>query len=104
MSDVQLGYDNQDRVISRTDAQGVTTYSYDGASRLVGAVTTGGSPRTIVYTYDGNGNRLTVSDSVTGSQASTIGPAGRPTQVGARAITHDAEGRETVVGTSTATW
>lgn len=104
VADVQLTYDARDRVVTRTDEAGVTTYGYDGASRLLSAVTVGGSPRTITYTYDKNGNRLTLHDSVSGDVATTLGAAGRPAQIGPDAVTHDAEGRETARGASTYAW
>jgi RHS repeat-associated protein len=104
ISDVQLTYDLRDRVATRVDEAGVTTYGYDGASRLVSAVTVGASPRTITYTYDRNGNRLAVHDSLSGDVSTTLGPAGRPAQIGTEAVSHDAEGRETARGTSTYTW
>ena len=103
-ADVQFTYDTRDRVATRTDDAGVTTYGYDGASRLLSAVTVGASPRTITYTYDKNGNRLTLHDSVSGDVATTLGAAGRPAQIGPDAVTHDAEGRETARGSSTYTW
>jgi len=82
VSDVQLSYDNVDRVALRVDEVGTTTYSYDGAGRLTKAVTVGASPRAIAYTYDAAGNRLTLSDTISGNVSSTLHAAGRPTTVG----------------------
>jgi RHS repeat-associated protein len=104
VSDVQLTYDARDRVATRTDAAGVTTYTYDGADRLTNAVTVGAAPRSISYAYDGNGNRLTVNDSTSGTTTSTIDSAGRPTQIGTEAVTYAADGRMLTKGTSAYTW
>jgi len=86
VSDVQLSYDNVDRVALRVDEVGTTTYSYDGAGRLTKAVTVGASPRAIAYTYDAAGNRLTLSDTISGNVSSTLHAAGRPTTVGGASI------------------
>ena len=104
VSDVQMSYDNQDRVLTRLDAAGTTTYAYDGAGYLVSAVTTGAIPRTITYTYDAAGNRLASTDTIAGDVTSTIGVAGRPTQIGGETVTHDAEGRQTGRGSRAYTY
>ena len=51
-----------------TDADGVTTYTYDALNRLIGVTYPNGSPTSVSYTYDPMGNHLTlVQDGVTTS-------------------------------------
>jgi RHS repeat-associated protein len=104
ISDVVLSYDANDRIRTRTDATGTTTYTYDAAGKLLSAVTVGASPRTISYTYDGSGNRTGVADSGGATTASTIGPDGRPTQIGVDSVSFDDEGRMTARGTRSYEW
>lgn len=65
-----LNYDLTGNLTSITDPDSNLRFSYDGADRLASAATTG-SPNqpdvTIDYTYDNNGNRLTMTDSLTGT-------------------------------------
>jgi RHS repeat-associated protein len=104
VSDVQLTYDDQDRVSTRSDAEGTTSYSYDRAGRLSRAETTGAQARTLSYTYDVAGNRTSVTDSAGGTTDSVTGAAGRPTQVGADALTYDGAGRLTGKGADAYDW
>ena len=49
-----------------TDADGMTTYTYDALNRLTGVNYPFGTPASVSYTYDPMGNRLTmVQDGVT---------------------------------------
>ena len=64
-----FNYDLVGNLTSITDPDSNLTFSYDGADRLLSAATTG-SPNqpevTIGYVYDSNGNRITMTDSLTG--------------------------------------
>ncbi len=65
-----LDYDLVGNLTSITDPDSNLTFTYDGTDRLINTSTTG-SPNqpdvTINYTYDANGNRLTMTDSLTGT-------------------------------------
>ena len=63
-------YDLVGNLLVITDSDSNLTFTYDGADRLLSASTTGSLNQpdvTINYTYDNNGNRLTMTDSLTGS-------------------------------------
>ncbi|MCY2925015.1 MAG: hypothetical protein NT031_06175, partial [Planctomycetota bacterium] len=90
-------YDAQDRIQTVTDATGTTTYTYDLTGQLVGVALPGG--RTIAYVYDAEGNRVTVADSVNGTDNYTTNNADQYTAAGAETLTYDRAGR---VVTSTA--
>ena len=65
-----FNYDLVGNITSITDPDSNLTFGYDSADRLTNTATTG-SPNqpdvTINYTYDPNGNRQTMTDSLTGS-------------------------------------
>ena len=65
-----LDYDLVGNLTSIIDPDSNLAFTYDDADRLLSAATTG-SPNqpdvTIDYTYDNNGNRLTMVDSITGT-------------------------------------
>ena len=65
-----FNYDQVGNLISITDPDSNLTFSYDGADRLANTSTTSSPNQLDVtknYTYDSNGNRLTMTDSLTGS-------------------------------------
>ncbi len=76
--------------VTATDQSGnVTTYAYDLAGQLVSVVLPGG--RTIVYTHDAEGNRVSATDSGTTTDYIT-NVLDQYTSAGATTFTYDANG------------
>lgn len=64
-----IGYDLLDNIRTVADPDSSLTMNYDGAGRLLSVATTGAPFQpavTVAYTYDLNGNRLTMDDGVLG--------------------------------------
>jgi RHS repeat-associated protein len=69
-----FAYDAQDRITSRTDAEGVTTtYTYDDADRVLTRTTAGS---TYTFTYDDAGRRTSVTTPGGRTTAFTTTPGG----------------------------
>ena len=65
-----IGYDLIDNIISVVDPDSSLAMTYDGANRLLSIATTGSPSQpdvTVTYSYDANGNRLTMTDNAGGS-------------------------------------
>ena len=78
-----IGYDAIDNITSIVDPESSLTMTYDSASRLLSATT--GAPFqpavTLAYTYDLNGNRLTMDDGVLGITNYVPDLLNRPTSI-----------------------
>ena len=82
--------------VTETPSGIVTDYVYDALSRLVSeTITDGGTVRTIAYTYDANGNRLSRNDSGGENTAYAYDENDRMTAAGTRTLAYDANGRLT---------
>ena len=100
-----IGYDAVNNVTSVVDPDSSLTMTYDDGSRLLSAATTGAPFQpavTVAYTYDLNGNRLTMDDGVLGITDYVPDLLNRLTSItapGQAAITlgYDALGRRTGV-------
>lgn len=96
----EYGYDSRDRLVSVRQYNGSeiaveTTYTYDGAGRML-STTTGGS--TTAYTYDRFGNVLTATDALGQSETNVYSSTGALLRSTDRAeqvsvYTYDALGR-----------
>ena len=83
-------YDSLSRVSSVTSNEGTTTYSYDLAGQLSGAILPGG--RTITYSYDADGNRTQVNDNGT-ITAYSANAADQYSNIGSQTLSYDQAGR-----------
>ncbi len=100
-----VGYDAVNNVTSVVDPDSSLTMTFDGARRLLSTATTGAPFQpavTVAYTYDLNGNRLTMDDGVLGITDYVPDLLNRLTSItapGQAAITlgYDALGRRTGV-------
>ncbi len=80
-----------------TNGSAVTTYGYDAANRLTGAVNTTNNYQ---YTYDGAGNRMTATLNGTSTWAApTYNAANALTALGSQTFGYDGNGNETGRGT-----
>ncbi len=70
---VSFTYTPTGRRLTATDARGTTSYGYDVRDRLLSLTQPGFGPGTasLGYTYDGNGNRLTLTATVNGQSHTT---------------------------------
>ena len=85
-------YDANGRRTSMTTLDGMTTYDYDDVGQLVGVV--GTSARTVDYSYDPAGNRISVIDQNVTTDYTT-NPMNQYTQVGATFYGYDDDGNLT---------
>ncbi len=100
-----FGYDPVDNIRTVADPDSSLTMNYDGAGRLLSVATTGAPFQpavTVAYTYDLNGNRLTMDDGVLGITDYVPDLLNRPTSItapGQAAITlgYDALSRRRTV-------
>ena len=79
------GYDANGNVVARDIGVDLTEYTYDALDRLTDDASSAGN---VVFTYDGNGNRLTASNT---EYTYTVN-SNRLEQIGNKAITTDAAG------------
>lgn len=95
-------YDSRNRITSQTSQAGTTNYAYDLTGQLAGVTLPGG--RAITYSYDGNGNRKVVTDSLLGNSTYASNSVDAYTSAGNESFTYDAAGRvltRTVGGVTT---
>jgi RHS repeat-associated protein len=95
-------YNANAQITSMVTAQGTTTYTYDTAGQLIGAVLPGG--RTLAYSYDPEGNRISTSDSSVTTAYSTDS-LNQYTAAGGTTYEYDADGNmisSTTAGVTTA--
>jgi RHS repeat-associated protein len=88
------------------DAEGTTTYTYDGAGELTAATLPGG--RTLTYSYDDDGNRTATTDTASGAVSYAVNADDEYTSAGATTYTYDADGNLASstdgAGTTNYTW
>ncbi|MGA2699488.1 MAG: Ig-like domain repeat protein [Isosphaeraceae bacterium] len=82
-------YDANGNPLTMTTLQGVTTYQYDAAGRLISAALPGGE--TLSYKYDADGNIISVTDSGT-TTTSTVNNVDELTSSGPTTYNYNADG------------
>ena len=95
-------YDALNHATTIVTEDGTTTNTYDLDGQITKTTLPGG--RTIAYTYDAEGNRITVADSANGTENYTTNNVDEYTTAGAETLTYDHAGRivaRTVAGVTT---
>jgi len=97
--DTQYEYDQQDRLITRNDAElGVRQYLYDGESQLLGVAHGAGGLRE-TFAYDGAGNRVGTS-----GQSVVVDAGNRLLAQGETVCEYDERGNVVKISDRRATW
>ena len=89
-------YDALGRRISAASADGTTSYQYDAAGQLTRVALPNG--RTIDYSYDADGNRTSVIDSTSGTDAYSNNNLDQYSSINGNALTYDGDGNLLTVG------